>query len=64
MYGTSNNDILDGGPGDDRLYGGQGNDTLSGGEGGDFFRCGNGEDRITNLDPAQGDREFGDCEIK
>ena len=37
---------------------------LSGGEGGDFFRCGDWEDRITNLDPAEGDHHFGICEIK
>ena len=64
MYGTSNNDFLDGGPGDDRLYGGPGNDTLSGGQGGDYFRCGLGVDRITNFNTAEGDHESGDCEVK
>jgi Ca2+-binding RTX toxin-like protein len=61
---ASNNDILDGGPGDDRLYGDQGNDTLSGGQGGYYFRSGSGEDRITNFNIADGDHEFGGCEIK
>ena len=46
------------------FMGGQGNDTLSGGQGGDYFRCGSGEDRITNFNIADGDHEFGDCEIK
>jgi len=32
LYGTSNNDFLDGDLGDDRLYDGPGNDTLSGGQ--------------------------------
>ena len=33
LYGTSNNDFLDGGPVDDRLYGDPSNDTLTGGQG-------------------------------
>ena len=47
-----------------RLYGGPGNDTLRGGPGGDYFRCGPGVDRIGTFNPADGDYEFGDCEIK
>jgi Ca2+-binding RTX toxin-like protein len=50
--------------GNDRLYGGPGNDTLSGGQGGDYFRCGSGVDRITNFNTADGDHEYGDCEVK
>ena len=56
--------MLDGGPGDDRLYGGSGNDTLRGGPGGDYFRCGPGVDRIGTFNSANGDHEFGDCEVK
>jgi Ca2+-binding RTX toxin-like protein len=58
------NYILDGGQGDDRLYGGPGNDTLRGGPGADYFRCGPGTDRIGTFSPLDGDRDFGDCEIK
>ena len=64
MYGTSNNDFLDGDLGDDRLYDGPGNDTLSGGQGGDYYRCGLGADRITNFNIADCDHESGDCEVK
>lgn len=55
LYGGLGNDILDGGPGDD---------TLRGGPGGDYFRCGPGLDTIGTFSPADGDHEFGDCEIK
>jgi hypothetical protein len=37
---------------------------LRGGPGGDYFRCGSGIDRIGTFSPADGDHEFGDCEIK
>ena len=52
------------GTGDDRLHGGPGNDTLRGGPGADYFRCDAGVDRIGAFNPLDGDREFGDCEIK
>jgi Ca2+-binding RTX toxin-like protein len=63
LYGSYDNDVIDGRPGDDRLYGGPGNDSLRGGPGGDYFRCGAGYDRIWTFSIADGDHEFGDCEV-
>ena len=38
------NDMMDGGPGNDRLFGGAGNDTLNGGPGDDDLTGGAGND--------------------
>jgi len=45
--GKGGNDILKGGPGDDKLGGAGGNDTLIGGEGADALDGGAGEDWAT-----------------
>lgn len=64
LYGCLGKDVLDGGLSDDRWYCGSGNDTLRGDQGADYFRCGSGMDTIGTFSPVDGDREFGDCEIK
>ena len=49
---------IDGGAGEDRLSGGAGDDVLTGGRGADMFRfeAGFGNDRVTDFNPAEGDR--------
>ena len=44
LYGSSSDNMLDGGMGDDCLYGGGGNDTLLGGDGDDWLDGGAGAD--------------------
>ncbi|MDI1302711.1 MAG: VCBS domain-containing protein [bacterium] len=46
----SNNDLLDGGAGDDELSGGSGNDTLIGGSGSDFLYGDEGNDLLDGRD--------------
>ncbi|MGR8931549.1 MAG: VCBS domain-containing protein [Gammaproteobacteria bacterium] len=47
LEGTSGNDNLSGGAGDDRIYGYAGNDTLSGGADNDLIRGGAGNDSLS-----------------
>ena len=44
ILGTTNSDILTGGPAIDEIYGGTGNDMLNGGKGADFLYGGLGSD--------------------
>ena len=46
IFGTRDNDILEGTTGDDSLYGLEGDDTLNGGNGKDTFYGGIGNDRL------------------
>ena len=62
ITGNGAANILNGAAGADRLIGGPGNDTLTGGLGADIFRFDaalrstTNRDRITDFNPAQGDR--------
>lgn len=58
VRGGQGDDVLAGGAGDDWLSGDRGNDTLSGGAGADVFHAfgESGSDRITDFNPAEGDR--------
>jgi Ca2+-binding RTX toxin-like protein len=57
LFGTSGNDVLTGGSGDDRLFGESGNDTLLGKGGFDFLFGGNDNDTLTGGDAD--DQAFG-----
>ena len=46
VNGTSADDTIDGGVGNDDLFGNGGNDTISGGAGGDYITPGKGDDTI------------------
>ncbi|HEX8609980.1 MAG TPA: putative Ig domain-containing protein [Telluria sp.] len=46
LYGTDQNDTLNGGSGDDTLSGGPGNDTLKGLDGSDYLSGGDGNDYL------------------
>ncbi len=46
LYGTTANDMMDGGGGDDTIYGFEGNDTILGGEGNDTIDGNLGDDVI------------------
>lgn len=63
LLGGAGNDKLNGGEGKDTLMGGDGNDELTGGPGADTFSCGPGTDKITDFNPAEGDKKTSDCEI-
>lgn len=58
LLGGAGDDHLSGGRGADHLSGGAGDDSLSGGAGADtfYFTAGDGVDRLTDFDPADGDR--------
>lgn len=56
LLGGKGDDVILGGTGDDVLSGDLGQDTLTGGAGADAFRFLGGDDRITDFNPAEGDR--------
>jgi serralysin len=58
VRGGQGDDRLAGGDGDDQLFGDLGNDILTGGPGADVFHfsAGGGFDRVTDFNPAEGDR--------
>lgn len=58
LTGNGGNNVLDGRGGNDVLDGRASNDTLTGGTGADIFvySAGGGADRITDLNPGDGDR--------
>jgi serralysin len=58
VRGGQGDDQLFGGAGDDHLFGDLGNDTMTGGPGADVFHfsAGGGFDRVTDFNPAEGDR--------
>jgi len=57
LFGGQGSDTLDGGAGDDTLWGNRDGDVLTGGDGADLFHLdGAATDRITDFDPAEGDR--------
>lgn len=58
VRGGQGDDLLAGGGGNDQLFGDMGNDTLTGGAGADTFHfaAGGGHDRVTDFNPAEGDR--------
>jgi large repetitive protein len=58
FYGTSGDDILTGGVGDDELYGETGNDTLTSGAGNDYLSGGEGDDTL--IGDAGNDTLFGE----
>ncbi|MGD9647466.1 MAG: Calx-beta domain-containing protein, partial [Pirellulales bacterium] len=55
VYGTTGNDILNGGEGNQTFYGGQGSDQIDGGEGNDVIYGGSGNDF---LDGGEGKSGF------
>jgi Ca2+-binding RTX toxin-like protein len=65
LVGGDARDVLHGGKGSDSLDGGAGDDRLAGGAGADSFHfmLGGETDRITDFDPAEGDRLMLDSDL-
>jgi CubicO group peptidase (beta-lactamase class C family) len=59
LYGGCQDDVLNGGIGNDRLFGDRGNDLLVGGSGDDYLWGGEGDDRLKGSSGS--DQLFGDA---
>ncbi len=54
-------DFVGGQGGDDKIKTGEGDDFVGGGPGADKFKCGSGEDTVFFFNEAEGDKATGNC---